>query len=225
MTTALKNFVTITHDDFNWPYAVPLVAKPAQPPMSTGIRLYSPRIDPEDCPCDVHGQETNKNRYKYLTEKERQIYDKLVEVNEEMTHLASAMLDNNCMPMDETMKSVYKTDYAKRGLPISEYRQLMAAVDSPYCSPIKAEILEIKDGYRDHTRFRYSAIERPYIQPAKPFNTLEVPETFSLWEEPFTGRSEYMDTFSKMGLSNMKNRQQYLEPIPSSRRRFGDCKL
>ena len=54
---------------------------------------------------------------------------------------------------------------------------------------------------------------------------LLVPEHFSMWSHPFTGRSEYMDTFSKLGLSNMKNRQQYLEPLPSSRRRFGDCKL
>lgn len=56
-------------------------------------------------------------------------------------------------------------------------------------------------------------------------NVFIVPELFSVWETPFTGRSEYMDTFSKMGLSNMKNQQQYLEPQPSSRRRLGDCKL
>lgn len=52
-----------------------------------------------------------------------------------------------------------------------------------------------------------------------------VPESFSLWNTPMTERSEYMDNISKIGLSNMKNRQQYLEPLPSSRRRFGDCKL
>ncbi|XP_043261910.1 uncharacterized protein LOC122402846 [Colletes gigas] len=225
MTTALQNFVTITSDEYKWPYPVPLVSKPAQPPMSTGIRLYTQRIAPEDCPCDVHGHDSNKNRYKYLAEKEQQIHSQLAKVNREMTNLASAMIDNDCAPIDETMMTVYKTDYSKRGLPINEYRQLMAAVDSPYCSPLKPEVTELKDGYRDPTRFRYSAIERPHIQPAKSINLHEVPGTFSLWEEPFTGRSEYMDTISKMGLSNMKNRQQYLEPLPSSRRRFGDCKL
>ncbi|XP_076675763.1 uncharacterized protein LOC143372953 [Andrena cerasifolii] len=224
MATALENFVTITHRDFNWPYAVPLIAKPAQPPMSAGIPLYTPRIDPEDCPCDEHAHQGSKNRYKYLAEKERQLYDQLVNVNQEMTNLATAILDSNCEPMDETMKTFYKTDYGKRGLPISEYRQLVAAVDSPYCSPIEEEVAELKNGYRDPTRFRYTAIERPHIHPAKTINLLQVPESFSLWGEPFTGRSEYMDTFSKMGLRNMKNRQQHLEPLPSSRRRFGDCK-
>ncbi|CAL7936439.1 unnamed protein product [Xylocopa violacea] len=225
MSTALQNFVTITHQDFNWPYPVPLVAKTAQPPMSTGIRLYTPRIDPESCPCDEHGHQSNKNRYKYLADKERQFLDQLSKVNREMTNLTTAMLDSDCEPMDETMKSIYKTDYAKRGLPIKEYRQLKAAVDSSYCSPFPPEYTELKEGYRDPTRFRFTAIERPHIQPAKPISLLEVPEGFSMWETPFTGRSEYMDTISKMGLSNMKNQQQYLEPLPSSRRRLGDCTL
>ncbi|XP_076376821.1 uncharacterized protein LOC143259253 [Megalopta genalis] len=225
MAAAQQNFGTVTHDEFKWPYAVPLVAKPAQPPMSTGIRIFSPRIDPEDCPCDVHGHEKNKNRYKYLADKERQIVKELVNVKTEMTNLASALLDSNCEQADDIMKSVYKTDYSKRGLPIQDYRQLAAAVDSPYCSPIATEVMEIKEGYRDHRNFRHTAIERPHIQPVKKFTLCEVPEIFSIWEEPFTSRSEYMDTISKIGLSNMKNRQQYLEPIPSSRRRFGDCKL
>ncbi|XP_076641291.1 uncharacterized protein LOC143352570 [Halictus rubicundus] len=220
-----QNFATVTHDDFKWPYAVPLIAKPAQPPMDTGIRLFAPRIDPGDCPCDIHGHEKNKNRYKYLADKERQIVNQLINVNTEMTNLASALLDSNCAKTDETMQTIYKTDYSKRGLPIQDYRQLAAAVDSPYCSPIATEVLEIKEGYRDPTNFRHSALERPHIQPAKTFTLFEVPETFSMWGEPFTSRSEYMDNFSKMGLSNMKNRQQYMEPIPSSRRRFGDCKL
>ncbi|XP_003700983.1 uncharacterized protein LOC100882873 [Megachile rotundata] len=225
MTTALNNFVTNTHNDFVWPYPVPLIAKPAQPPMSTGIRLYMQRIEPEDCKCDVHGQQSNENKYKYLAQKERQIYDQLMKVNQNMKNLVSAMLDNQCESMDETMRSVYQTDYSRRGLPIGEYRKLMAAVDSSYCSPIPSEVTEIKKGYRDPTRFRYTAIERPHIQPAKTINLSQVPETFDMWETPFTSRSEYMDTISKMGLSNMKNRQQYLEPLPSSRRRFGDCKL
>ncbi|XP_076237230.1 uncharacterized protein LOC143180999 [Calliopsis andreniformis] len=225
MTTALENFVTVSHGDYNWPYPVPLIAKPAQPPMDTGIRLYTPRIDPEDCPCDEHGQRSDRNRYKYLADKERQIFDQLVNVNRELTNLASAMLDSGCAPIDETMKTIYKVDYGKRGLPIDDYRQLIAAVDSPYCSPFPEEVIELKKGYRDPTRFRFSAIERPHIHPPKKIHMFQVPESFSMWGDPFTGRSEYMDTISKMGLSNMKNRQQYLEPIPSSRRRYGDCKL
>lgn len=46
-------------------------------------------------------------------------------------------------------------------------------------------------------------------------------EPFYLDDE-FIGRSEYMDTISKMGLCAMKAMQQYKEPLPSSRRRIGD---
>lgn len=60
-------------------------------------------------------RERNVCRYKYLAEKERQLYDQLVNVNQEMTNLATAILDSNCEPMDETMKTFYKTDYGKRG--------------------------------------------------------------------------------------------------------------
>ncbi|KAG7206350.1 hypothetical protein KM043_003719 [Ampulex compressa] len=142
-----------------------------------------------------------------------------------MANLTSKMLSSTCESDDDTMKSIYMIDYEKRGLPVTRYRRLMAAASDTIDSPIKPAVTELIDGYRDPTRFRYSAIERPTIQPAKTMNLLEVPESLSMWEEPLTGRSEYMDTVSKMGLSNMKNRQQYLEPMPSSRRRFGDCKM
>lgn len=54
-------------------------------------------------------------RYKYLADKERLFLDQLQKVNREMVNLTSAMLDDSCGSIDETMKSVYKTDYAKRG--------------------------------------------------------------------------------------------------------------
>lgn len=38
----------------------------------------------------------------------------------------------------------------------------------------------------------------------------------------FIGRSEYQDTISKMGLSNIRAMQQYREPLPSTRRRLGE---
>lgn len=54
-------------------------------------------------------------RYKYLADKERLFLDQLKQVNREMVNLTSTMLDDTCSSMDETMRSVYKTDYAKRG--------------------------------------------------------------------------------------------------------------
>lgn len=57
-------------------------------------------------------------------------------------------------------------------LPIAHYRTLMAAVDSPIGAPIKPAITDLRNAYRDPTRFRYSAIERPTIEPAKTINLL-----------------------------------------------------
>lgn len=77
------------------------------------------------------------------------------------------------MSMKQRSPILCNSSQLNAGLPIGEYRQLMAALDSPYCSPFKREVMGIKGGYRDPTRFRYTAIERPRIQPAKPFNLLE----------------------------------------------------
>ncbi|KAI4492081.1 hypothetical protein M0802_010089 [Mischocyttarus mexicanus] len=187
----MDTFTTITQKDFTWPNPKPLLAKPSQPPMNTGIRLYLHRPKEEDCKCDVHGFQTDKNRYIQLANKERKLKDELIAVNHEMANLTTTLLDSSCESDNETMKSLYEIDYQKR----------------------------------DPTRFRYSAIKRPNIEPAKTINLLAVPEIFTLWNEPFTGKTEYEDNISKMGLCNMRNRQQYLEPLPSSRNRFGDCRL
>ncbi|KAL2714649.1 uncharacterized protein V1478_015834 [Vespula squamosa] len=221
----MDTFTTITQKDFIWPNPKPLLAKPAQPPMDTGIRLYLHRPKEEDCKCDVHGFQTDKKRYVQLANKERRLQDELIAVNHEMANLTTTLLNSTCETDDETMKSLYEIDYEKRELPIAHYRTLMAAVDSPIGAPIKPAITDLRNAYRDPTRFRYSAIERPTIEPAKTIDLSTVPETFTLWNEPFTGRTEYEDNFSRLGLCNMRNRQQYLEPLPSSRNRFGDCRL
>lgn len=53
-------FLSVMKQDFNNPYAKPLGSPP--PPMDTGIQLYLPRPDPEDCKCDAHGLENKKAR-------------------------------------------------------------------------------------------------------------------------------------------------------------------
>lgn len=55
--------------------------------------------------------------------------------------------------------------------------------------------------------------------------TLVVSETASFWDKPFTGSSEYVDKISKLGLSNMRNQQQYLKPLLPIPRKLGDCNL
>ncbi|XP_029678350.1 uncharacterized protein LOC115244658 [Formica exsecta] len=207
MSNAPETFLSITKQDFNWSHAKRL--GPPPPPMDT--QLYFPRPDPEDCRCDAHSLKNKKARYKQLANKERRLRDELIKVDREMVQLTSSMLDST-RDMDETMKSIYKTDYEKRNLPVTEYRPLMAAVDAPI-TPI---IVDLKDAYKDPIRFRYSAMDSSTIQPAK---TIEkVSEICSFWDEPFAGCSEYKDTISRIGLSNMKNQQRYLEPLLPSKK-------
>jgi len=56
------------------------------------------------------------------------------------------------------------------------------------------------------------------------FELITVSEICPFWDKPFAGSSEYKDTISKVGLTNMKNQQRYLEPLIPSRK-FGDCNL
>ncbi|XP_072751118.1 uncharacterized protein [Anoplolepis gracilipes] len=214
MSNAPETFLDVTKRDFNCSRAKPLGQ--LTPRMDTG--LYLPRPDPEDCKCNAHGLENRKRaRYKQLADKERRLRDELVRVDREMVQLTSLMLDSTC-DMDETMKSIYKTDYEKRGLPVTQYRSLMAAVNTP----IIPTIIDLKDVYKDPIAFRYSARDSPTIQPAKTTELLK--ETCSFWDQPFAGCSEYKDTISKMGLINMKNQQQYLKPLLPSRK-HRDCNL
>ena len=69
-----------------------------------------------DIPREKKNSLKNLYRYKYLADKERHFLDQLTKVNREMTNLTKAMLDAKCEPIDETMKSIYKADYAKRGI-------------------------------------------------------------------------------------------------------------
>lgn len=60
-------------------------------------------------------------RYKQLADKEKRLHDDVIAVNREMTNLMSTILESVCEMGDETMKSVYQTDYEKRGLFIIIY--------------------------------------------------------------------------------------------------------
>lgn len=63
-----------------------------------------------------------------------------------------------------------------------------------------------------------------YIMEVRLFAVSETPG-FSFWDKPFTGNSEYVDNISEIGLTNMKDQQQYLEPLISLGKEFDDCNL
>ncbi|XP_011647216.1 uncharacterized protein LOC105433541 [Pogonomyrmex barbatus] len=135
------------------------------------IGPYLSRPDSEDCKCDVHGLKVKKVRYKQLVDKKCRLPDDdLIKVNHERTNLTSFMLDNDC-DVEEIMKSVYQTDYKKKGWLVTRYKLLMAAMDSPIGLSIMPTI-DLKDAYKDLTRFRYLTIENLKTQPFKTINIL-----------------------------------------------------
>nr|CAH7760306.1 unnamed protein product [Callosobruchus chinensis] len=216
-------FLTNTRKDYKWPYPKPMVPRPTQPPMKTKpINFYVAQLVEPYCHCDAHLYEPEMGRYKKLAQKEASLYQKLEELNRKMAILSSDILDHPCDDDDEKMETIYQTDYIKKGLPLTKYRKLMAAIDSPVGIPVKGEVIGTGRGYRDPTKFRYAAFPKPTIDVCPQVEFTRTPTLVDEWFAPRTGTTEYQDTFSKMGLNIIKSRQQYMEPLPSSRRRADD---
>ncbi|XP_066594810.1 uncharacterized protein [Prorops nasuta] len=218
---------SVYHEDYTEPRSRDFIEKPPPPPINIESLLYLRRSsNAEDNECDEYGFHRNKNRYMQLADKERRLHDKLIEVNREMTDLTSRILESECETEERVLKSIYETDYTKRGLPIGRYRGIKAAIDAPVGSPISPAVRGINDGYRDPTRFKFSAIEKPFIQAPKEINMDAIPDAYFQWNMPFGGESEYMDGISKVGLINLRNQQQYTNPlIPFTRNKNPNCNV
>lgn len=54
------------------------------------------------------------------------------------------------------------------GFNLVQYRKLMPAIDSPVGIPTKSETIGLGRGYRDPTKFRYSEIQKPFIDVCTP---------------------------------------------------------
>ncbi|KAJ3658747.1 hypothetical protein Zmor_010469 [Zophobas morio] len=223
MAVDKETFMSNYRKDYKWPSFVPLVAKPAQPPVITKpANFYVVKLVEPFCHCDAHRYEPQMGRYKMLAEKERMLHKELECVGKEMTVLAGEVLDHPCDTYDDKMMTIYQADYNKKGLESKQYRKLMAAIDTRVGLPFDGPTITLRDGYRDPTAFRHYAIQRPRIDVCPPVTCRITPQSISDWFTPLIGRSEYQDTISKMGLSLLKSSQQYAEPLPSSRRRYGD---
>ncbi|XP_063991447.1 uncharacterized protein LOC135169951 [Diachasmimorpha longicaudata] len=224
MDTPVNSFTTTSGAEFSWPHSsFSKISTPRPPPKNSDRRLYLPKMDPDDCRCDVHKIGNPLTRYKELTKKEADLCKDIKHVNQELTTLMCDMLEN---PDMSEMKSGYRAAYdGNTEVRNFKYRTLMAAADSPIKSPINSAVSQLQSGYRDPIRFRYSSVGVPVIEPAEHTDLSRDPKSLHAWSQLYTGRSEYMDTFCKLGLSNLKNQQQYLEPLPSSRRQWGDCKI
>lgn len=216
-------FLTTTRRDFKWPYPKPISLRPVQPKIVTKPKgYYMARPLAAYCHCDSHAYDGELNQYAQLVEKENILLQELLALSQKQVAVTNAVLDHPCNTDDEKMETIYQIDYKKRGLNIPRYKKIMADVDSNVADPIRPPIIGLLEGYRDPTMFRYSALVRPTIDPCPPVTFKMTPELIKAWFRPITGRSEYQDTISRNGSSIIKARQQYKEPLPSSRRRFGD---
>ncbi|KAF5286414.1 hypothetical protein FQR65_LT12595 [Abscondita terminalis] len=223
---AADAFMTETRKTFTWPYSKPLSAKPTQPPITTKSKNFFVK-GPVDayCHCDGHLYDPLLNRYLKLSEKEKLLHDELRALNTEMANLNTEILEQECDTYDDKMESLYQIDYVKKGMTPAKYVKLMPAIDSPAGFPPKNLTGSTNKAYRDPTRFRYSPFPRPTIDSCPPVTFASVTSGVQSWFSKETGRSEYQEVTSKVGLSLMKSRQQYTEPLPSSRRRIGELNL
>ncbi|XP_017770804.1 PREDICTED: uncharacterized protein LOC108558407 [Nicrophorus vespilloides] len=225
MAVDINTFASMQKKDYIWPYPKPLMLKPSQPPVKTKPLNYfvATLVEPY-CHCDAHLYDPQLKRYEKLAEKEKQLHQELIKLNEQIATLSNEILDHPCDTDDDKLKTTYQIDYTKRGLNITRYRKLMPAIESPVGVPVKGTG-GLANAYRDPTSFRYSVFNRPVIDPCPPVSYAIAPENFDTYFKALTGRTEYQDTISKIGLSVIKSRQQYSQPLPSSRRRFGDTAL
>ncbi|KAK9693642.1 hypothetical protein QE152_g34070 [Popillia japonica] len=218
----MNSFLTTNKSEYKWPFDKPIIMRPAQPPIKTkSVNFFLTGPVESICSCGEHIYDSYMKRYEKLAEKEKILHDELKEVNVQMVTLSNEMIDNSCNT-DDVLQTTYQIDYIKRGLNVPQYIKLMPAVDSPVGVPVKSQSIGIGNGYRDPTSFRYSAFNRPTINPGSPVSFATTPANLDSFYTARTGRSEYQDTVSKMGLSIIKSRQQYTEPLPSSRRRHDD---
>nr|CAD7446681.1 unnamed protein product [Timema bartmani] len=88
--------------------------------------------------------------------------------------------------------------------------------------PSHPSIIGLNYAYRDPTSFRYLPIVRPNVNPSRPITFGVTPHSCNEWFQPLPVRTEYQDTISKVGRAIVKSRQQYREPMPSTRRRPDD---
>lgn len=223
MSAAAKlTFESQTSKDFVWPYEKPLAEIVDEPPYETKDKdFYLPRIPPEECKCYAHGCEYNQ--YRELAEKKDALEKNIELLNQQMTAITNDILDTPCGVSDETMKTIHQTDFDRRGWPYTSYKKLIKETDCQMCPPpVHKQVLGLKNGYRDVTSFRIVPHVLPGIDPAKPITFTKTPESINYYLRTWPGRSEYQDVFSRQGRAMLRAAQQFREPLPSSRRRFGD---
>lgn len=124
--------------------------------------------------------------------------------------------------MLEFKKSFINIIYST-AFPVSSYRKIMAAAQSPVPIPVDSHKLGVLRCYKDPTHFTDKPpTSRPTIHPPPPIHTGVMPESVIKWSTSYPGRTEYMDCYSATAKACWRSMQRYKEPLPSSRRRADD---
>ncbi|CAH1105618.1 unnamed protein product [Psylliodes chrysocephalus] len=212
-------FLTNNRRDYKWHLRTPIAPIPSQPPLRTKPNnCYVARLVEPYCHCDFHLYEPEMGRYMKLVRTENHLHKVLHSLSKKMAILKSSVLDHPCDNDDEKMETLFQINYLKKGSPVAKYRKLRAAIDSPFGVPVKGEVLGLGRGYRDPFKFRHSCFPKPRVHPAPCVTYQATPSPVDEWFKLQTGTTEYHDTINHMGYNLIKNRQQYREPLMTSRR-------
>ncbi|XP_049878536.1 uncharacterized protein LOC126375578 [Pectinophora gossypiella] len=217
------DFGTTQHNDFQWPFPKPIVGRPCEPPSPNQSPPPRPPPVVPYCHCDVHSYSPRVEQYKQLLEKEQKLCQDYAQLRKTMVDVTNDILDHPCDDLDSKMLTMYQATYKKRSFPITDYRAIVAAAQSPVAIPMESHRLGMLMCYKDPTNFTEKPpVVRPTIHPPRPVHTGVSPTALTTYFTEYPGRTEYMDTYSAAAKACWLSMQRYKEPMPSTRRRADD---
>ncbi|XP_063384441.1 uncharacterized protein LOC134670564 [Cydia fagiglandana] len=217
------DFSTTVSSDYQWPFPKPIIGKPCEPPSPDSAPPMRPAPVAPYCHCDAHSYSPRVQQYQQLLEKEKKLCEDYEQLRKQMIDVTNDILDHPCDDLDSKMTTIYKSTYQKRSFPVTEYRAIMAASQSPAPIPMESNRLGVLRCYKDPTNFSEPPpVVRPTIEPAREVHTGVSPKSFQMYNADFPGRTEYQDTYSASAKACWRSMQRYREPMPSTRRRADD---
>ncbi|CAB3251579.1 unnamed protein product [Arctia plantaginis] len=217
------DFQTTVSSDYQWPFAKPIVGKPCEPPIPDPAPHFRPAPVAPYCHCDAHSYEPRVEQYKQLLDKEQKLCQDYAQLSKQMVDVTNDILDHPCDDLDSKMITMYQSTFKKRSFPVTDYRKIIAASQSPAPVPVESNRLGILRCYKDPTHFTEPPPKaRPTINPPGTVNTGVMPTSIKTYMTTYPGRTEYMDAYSATGKAFLNSMQRFKEPMPSTRRRADD---
>ncbi|GBP50266.1 hypothetical protein EVAR_88102_1 [Eumeta japonica] len=197
--------------------------RPCQPP--TREVAPAPRRPPVApyCHCDAHAYSHKMEHYRQLVNKETELCRDYEKVQEQLGQVVNDILDHPCDDVDSKMATMFQISFKRKGFPVSDYRKIMAAVESKAPVPVAKHRLGILRCYKDPTNFKEPPPRvRPTVQPAGRVHLGVMPKSIADSNKTVTGKSEYIEKYNGPAEACLRSMQRYREPLPSTRRRADD---